>query len=361
MRKTTLLIMLLYAGDLVADDSDLPDWTVERISPMHEGISRWIDSSSRNLDRFFGSDDESLRISNKSYLRISNDFEWVESEGFSTDPSIRFKLDLPTTKERLRVIIESEPEESRGTLSEQGATRLRDDQSSNDSTVIGLSRLSDKDKRLQWDTRFGAGVKFRLPLDPYIRLSTERLWSLGDGLWQMESYNRLSWFNSDGYSVRSRLDVGRPLDNARHLRFLTNIQWQEDEDTLEFSESVEVSQILSGRSAVRYGAAFVGNSGSSPRINDYFLYSRYRRNLHRDILFVDIIPELHFPRDASFEPRWAFSLRFEMFFSGNVIDQQRESRDDEEMRESAQTHSLPGRERNAEDNSRRLFTADLLR
>ncbi|MFO7705295.1 MAG: hypothetical protein R6V43_09195, partial [Halopseudomonas sp.] len=121
MRKTPLLAMFLGMSFLCADgvladgldsssesDSDLPDWTVERISPVHEGVSRWIDASSRNLDGFFGSDDESRAVRNKSYLRIGSDFEWVESEGFSSDPSIRFKLDLPTTKERLRLIIESE-------------------------------------------------------------------------------------------------------------------------------------------------------------------------------------------------------------------------------------------------------------
>lgn len=341
MRNTLLLSLLLgasafYAGGLVADDSDLPDWTVERIRPLHEGVSRWVDASSRNLDGFFGRDEASQAVRNKSYLRLGNDFEWAESEGFSNDPSIRFKLDLPTTKQRLRLIIESEPEESRGTLSEQGSNRLRNDQTSTDSTVIGLSRLSDKDKTRQWDTRVGAGVKFRWPLDPYLRLSTERLWNLGDGPWQLESYNRLSWFNSDGYSARSRWDIGRALDHTRHLRFLTTLQWQEDEDTLELSESVEINQRLSRRSAMRYAAVIVGNSASSPRINDYFLLTQYRRNLHKDILFADIIPELRFPREANFEPRWALSLRLEMYFSGNVLERQQERQDNEDIQRRKQ-------------------------
>jgi hypothetical protein len=338
MRILFLSIMLLaYSGGLNADDSDLPDWTVERIRPVHDGVSRWVDAQSRNLDGFFGNDETRLSVNNKSYLRLGSDVEWVESEGFNIDPSIRFKLDLPTTKERLRLIIESEPEESRGTLSEQGTGRLRDAATNSDSTVIGLSRLSEKDKTRHWDTRVGAGVKFRLPLDPYMRLSSERLWSLGDGPWQLESYNRLSWFNSDGYSARSRWDIGRPLDDTRHMRFLTNIQWQEDVDTLELSQSAEINQILSRRSAMRYAAVVVGNSASRPRINDYYLLTQYRRNLHKDILFADVIPELHFPRETRFEPRWALSLRLEMYFSGNVIDRQQEKRINEDL----QTRDMP--------------------
>lgn len=69
---------------------------------------------------------------------------------------------------------------------------------------------------------------------------------------------------------------------------------------------------------MRYAAAMVGNSSSSPRINDYYLLTHYRRDLHREILYLDVIPELHFPRDANFDPRWAFTLRLEMLFRGDI-------------------------------------------
>lgn len=322
MHRAVACALILIALSSQAEEernSDLPSWTIEKLTPIHSSVSRWVDSSTRGLDGFFGTDD-SLSTTNKSYLRLSHELEWEEYRGLDSDPGLRFKLDLPTTKERLRLIIESEPEESRGTLSEQGSQRLRSDRTSSDSTVVGLSRLSGKDKTRNWDTKVGAGVKFRLPLDPYLRLSSERLWNLGEGPWQLESYNRLSWFNSDGYSARTRWDVGRPISGLRHLRFVSNLQWQEEEDTLEYSESAEINQLLSKRSAIRYAAVVVGNSMSRPRVNDYYVLTHYRRNLHREILFADIIPELHFPREVDFDPRWALTLRIEMLFSGNVID-----------------------------------------
>lgn len=30
---------------------------------------------------------------------------------------------------------------------------------------------------------------------------------------------------------------------------------------------------------------------------------------------MDLIPELHFDRDSDFEPRWAFTLRLELYLS----------------------------------------------
>lgn len=307
----------VLAGEAV-DDSDLPQWTVDRITPLHDRVSRWVSNTSRNIDGFFGTDAH-LHTSNRSYIRLTQEMEWEEGQGLSVDPGIRFKLDLPTTRERLRLIIESDPEETQGTLAEQGSQRLRGDSQTAGDTVVGLSRLTDRDWKQHWDTRFSAGIKVRLPLDPYLRWDAKRLWDLGDGPWMLASENRLSWFNSDGYFARTRWDLGRPLDERRHLRLVTNVQWQEDEDTLEFSEMAALDRILGSRSAIRYAAVVVGNSASNPRINDYYLQALYRRNLHREILFADVIPELHFHRDTGHQPRWGLTLRLEMFFMGDVI------------------------------------------
>ncbi|SDU11494.1 hypothetical protein [Halopseudomonas salegens] len=316
------LSIVFFASPVMAeeqqdgDDSDLPAWGEERVDRMHDSVSRWVTSTSRNLDGFISR--EYPDYDNTSYLRLRYTFDWEEAETNDHDLSVRFRLDLPTTEERLRLILESEPEESRGTLAEQGTGRLTEQQTSTSNTILGLSRLSGRDKREQWNFRTGAGIRLRLPLDPYVRVSAERLWGVGNGPWQLSSDNRASWFNKEGYSARSRWDLGRPLDERRHFRFVTTFQWQEDEDTLEFSESIELHQKLSNRSAMRYAAVMIGNSLSNPRINDYYLQAYYRRDIHRDRVFLDLIPELQFPRRANFDPRWAFTMRFELYFRGLI-------------------------------------------
>ncbi|MDL2197991.1 hypothetical protein QQF45_02805 [Halopseudomonas aestusnigri] len=314
------LMLLLTAGVTGADetnDSDLSPWAIDTITPIHDSVTRWVDNTARNIDGFFGTID-SDSVDNESYLRLSTDFDWAESEEFDIDPGIRFKLDVPTTEERLRLIIESDPEESRGTLEEQGAERLRNDTDGLGDTVAGLSRLGSRDKREGWHNRVGAGVKLHWPVNPYLRYSAERLWQLGDSPWQLSSYNRASWFEHDGYSARSRWDVGRPLDSTRHLRFVSQLQWQEDYDQLEFSQSAQLNKVLGKRSAIRYSAVIVGGSSSNPRVNDYYLQADYRRDIHRQYLYWDIVPALHFPREADFKPRWAISLRLEMLFRAQL-------------------------------------------
>lgn len=299
------------------NDSDLPLWANDQIDPLHDSVSRWVESTSRRIDGFFGTTD-ALSIENDSYLRITQGWRWKEGESFQHDLGARFRLDLPTTEERLRLIIESEPEETQGTLAEQDRQLVDDRPSGVESLRIGLNRLSRRDKTEQWNTQVGAGVRVRLPLDPYARVISQRLWTLGDGPWQLESDNRVSWFNKDGYSARTRWDLGRPVDENRHLRFISNVQWREEVDTLEASQAVELNRRIDRRRAIRYSAVVLGESASSPAIEDTYLQTRYRRDLHRGILFLDVAPSLHFPREADREPRWALDLRLEMYFRREI-------------------------------------------
>lgn len=294
-------------------DSDLPEWAETRVEPFRASIGNWVDNTSRNIDSFFGGD-QSASADNRSYLRLGQEIDWMEGEGTNGDISVRYRIDLPTTEDRLRLIIESDPEESQGTLAEQGSGRLYNDQRDRRTSTFGLDWLESRDKRENWSNRFGAGVRLRLPLDPYVRFTSERLWDLKDSPWQLESFNRLSWFNNSGYSARTEWDLGRPLSTNRHLRFITNVQWREEEDTLEYSEVVQLNQRLNSRSALRYSAIAIGESLSSPRMTNYYLQTRYRRDIHKGILFADVIPELHFQREVSYDPRWAMTLRVEMYF-----------------------------------------------
>ncbi len=299
------------------EDSDLPEWAEERIEPFRESVGNWVDNTSRRIDGFFGTD-EHMQVNNESYLRFGQEIDWMEGDGTRGDTTLRYRIDLPTSEDRLRLVIESDPEESQGTLEEQGSGRLANDQRDRRSSTLGLDWLESRDKRENWSNRVGAGVRLRLPLDPYVRFTSERLWQLGEGPWQLESNNRVSWFNNEGYSARTRWDVGRPLSERRHLRFITTVQWREEEDKLEYSEVAEINHRINRRSALRYSAIAIGESASNPRMTNYYLQTRYRRDLHKGILFADVIPELHFPRDVSYDPRWAMTLRLEMYFQRKI-------------------------------------------
>ncbi|WP_226911380.1 hypothetical protein [Gallaecimonas mangrovi] len=302
-------------------DSDLPDWAIKKIDPVYDLVSGWVDSTSRGIDGFFGSD-ESLKVDNHSYLRLSQEYILRQNLPDDEDLAVRYRLQLPTTEKRLKLIVESDPEETQGTLEQQAARDTRSGRfDGGQGAVIGLERQGKKeDKRQAWVNRFSGGVKLHLPPDPYVRYTAERLWQLGNSPWSLEFNGRLSWFNSDGYSARSLMDIGRPIDEKNNLRFVTQFQWQEDYDKLEFYQRAEWSQIINSRSAIRYSGVLVGQSAHNPRIDDYYVEAVYRRNIHKGLLFLDVSPGLHFPREADFDPSFQISVRIEIFFRGDIVN-----------------------------------------
>ncbi|WP_317933221.1 hypothetical protein [Halioxenophilus sp. WMMB6] len=299
----------LQAGE----SSDLPKWAVTTITPVHSIVSNWVDNSSRNIDSWFGTD-EFLDVDNHSYLRLSQEYQWFETEPFDSNLGLRFKLDLPTTRKRLKIVFENTPEETQTPIEEEGARTGNRDLQDNDSTVIGLEKETKPGRT--WRYRINAGVRLNIPLDPYVRLNGSRLWRISDSPWSLQADHRLSWFNSDGYSARSRWDLSRPLSSNRNLRSVTQLQWREVEDTLEFAQRFEINQLLGERNAIRYAWVMLGEGAGSPLLVDSYAQILFRRNLNDNYLFGDIVPELHFPEDSDYNPQWAITLRLELYFRG---------------------------------------------
>lgn len=297
-------------------ESDLPVWLQDRFEPVHYDLTRVVDNTARKLDQFFGTED-SLSVENQSFLRVALDTRLQPSDS-KLDPSVRFRVDLPTTKKRLRVIIESDIEEPLGRLSEQGVREVRGgERFDTNNSAIGLEQRSSKDPSQAWVQGLGLGVKFGAPLDPYVRYSAVRQWNFSESQWQVNSSSRVTQFNQRGLQVRTNLDVNRPVDEARTLRFQTYVESDERRDSTVFSQTAEINRVIDSRTALRYALIVVGEDRGENNIKDYVLQTYFRRDIHKNVLFMDIIPEIHFPTEGNRDPYVALTFRLEAFFRGN--------------------------------------------
>ena len=175
-------------------ESDLPVWLQERFEPVHYDLTEMVDDTERGIDQFFGTED-SLFVENQSFLRVALDTRLQPGES-KIDPSVRFRVDLPTTKKRLRLIIESDIEEPLSRLSEQGVREVRGgERFSTNNSAVGLEQRSSKDPTKAWVQGLGLGVKFGTPLDPYVRYSALRQWNFSESKWQVNSSSRVTQFN----------------------------------------------------------------------------------------------------------------------------------------------------------------------
>lgn len=298
------------------EDSDLPHWLSERITPVHYGLTTFVDNTSRSIDAFFGTD-ESQYADNKSFMRFSSELRLVEGNS-EADIGLRFKLDLPTTRRKLRLIIESDADEPLVATNQNNTNRFTEiNQFDASNSILGLEQGNEKNPNEAWRTRFGVGIKLRSPIDPYVRVTSTRQWDFENSPWQSNFNGRVTYFNEEGYVTRASFDIGRPLAADRAFRLLTQVEWQQERDEVVYVQSAEINRILDQRSALRYAALLVGDTARSKDLYDRVLQVYYRRDIHKKFLFADIIPELHFPTEDGTKPFAALTLRLEMYFRGD--------------------------------------------
>jgi hypothetical protein len=290
------------------------DW-LEKYYPHEQRIYGWVENTARSLDSFFGTDD-AWSTDNESWLRVTNDIRWDQTDQGAVDFRPRLKLDLPTASKRLHLLIENDTPEQR-TAAQEAVPSLRNVNNER-TTVFGLGTGLDT-WAPAWKKSLQGGVRVALPIDPYVRFIAKRDWDLA-GTWQLSSYNRLAWFNHDGYSAKSELKIGQPLVPRWRFDFITDLSWREDRDYLEFAESVNFSHVLSERSAINYALGAAGTGFQGPQITSYFFVADYRRNIARRIIFIDLIPELTYPREFGFNPRFGFTFRLELYFQKQIAD-----------------------------------------
>lgn len=297
------------------ESSDLPNWMARKISPVHYGLNEFVDNTSRGIDRFFGTD-ESLLVENKSFIRLGQSIRFVPG-GHSTDTSLRFRLDLPTTRKKLRLVIESNVSELDPLLGRDSEPNRNTDNIENSESTLGLESQSALKDPNEWDGRIGAGVRFRSGLDPYIRYTARKDFRFENSAWSAKSFNRLIYYDERGYQIRANVDFNRPLDHAWSFRALTQLDWQQFRKDTFYIQSFELNQIVDQRNAMRYAILFLGDTAQQPSLFDKVLQVYWRRDIHNKFVYLDVIPEYHWPGSSLQDPFFSLTLRLEMFFRAN--------------------------------------------
>ncbi|MCQ8897591.1 hypothetical protein NQT62_14205 [Limnobacter humi] len=306
--------------DATQVDTDLPDWMQPRVREVHYGLSEFVDSTSRSIDRFFGTDD-SLFVDNQSYLRIRQ--ELVTTRGNSaSDLSVRFRLDLPTAKRRIRLLIENEADDllDRQTVNRpNSANRFFDRQLEGNNSGLGLEQRGTGDGMGRWKNSLGAGVRVRSNLDPYVRVTSQRRFVLDEeDRWELNSFNRLTYFDKRGYVARVYYDLNHPLNEAQSVRLVGQAEWQEERHATAFSQSLEYNQVLDSRTGLRYAVIALGDTARQKSVFDYVLQAYWRRDIHKKFIFLDVVPEWHMPTEPNISDYWALIFRLEVFFGGRL-------------------------------------------
>jgi hypothetical protein len=261
-----------------------------------------------DIDRFFG-DDRNYQEANDSVLQM----DLVRVAGYGGEkkiiPAVRAKVHLPIAEQRMHLVLETNPDKNAGTDPKQTQPLQK---STSPQSYAAALRYEKADAE-RWHFSADSGVKFQgLHTAPFARSRASL--AIPKGEWRIKVAESVFWFNTLGVGETTQLDFERPISAPLLFRATSTAAWLNNTQNFDLRQDFTLFHTLDERNALLYQTSVVGVSHPQVQVTDYVVLMLYRYRLHRDWMFVELSPQLHFPKEMNFHSSPMFSLRLEMLF-----------------------------------------------
>jgi hypothetical protein len=133
--------------------------------------------------------------------------------------------------------------------------------------------------------------------------------------WRMKVAQSVFWFHSIGAGETTQLDMEHFLSNMALFRASSNATWLHDKQNFDLRQDASVYHNLGERDALLYQASVIGVSRPQLQVTEYVMLILYRYRLHRNWMFFELSPQLHFPKVDNFKSNPQLSMRLEVLFN----------------------------------------------
>jgi hypothetical protein len=264
------------------------------------------------VDRFFGSD-RNYQDANDSVMQL--DIMRVSGYGGNRSfvLSARANVHLPIAEKKLHLLLETDPDKNatvdpRQTLSPPLA------QPSGLQSYAAALRIEEVAAE-KWHFNLDGGLKFAgLNTAPFAR--TGAVLAVPLDLWRVRFSETAYWFNTTGVGETTELDLDRPISEPVSFRATSVAVWLDRTQYFDMRQDLTVFHKLDERTALMYQASAFAVSRPNTVVTEYVVLMLYRYRLHREWMFFEVSPQLHFPRALNFHNNAMLSLRLEMLFDG---------------------------------------------
>lgn len=263
-----------------------------------------------SIDRFFG-DERHYQEANDSVMQL----DITRVMGYSGEPkfvwSASANVRLPIAEQKLHLILETDPDKKVVVDSKKIQSPQLKQPASPQSYAAAL-RI-EKIEAERWHYSADAGIKFAgLYSKPFARARARLAVPLE--LWRMTLAETAFWFNNTGVGATTQFDLERPITDPLMFRSSSNATWLNDRQNFDLRQDFTFIHAWDERTALLYQASVIGVSRPQAQVSDYVLLVLYRYRLHREWTYLDLSPQLHFPRGNGYRASPLLSLRLEILF-----------------------------------------------
>ena len=300
------------SGKCKKADTEEQEW----IDEVQRGVYSGVCGAAAWFDGLFGTP-RFDQDSNETYGRIGLYETLDRRDNLDTRLKFRARLALPAFQNRARITLgrgdEQELVEDRPPDSGDPRPAVLDPQT-DDAWLLGLGYAKQNDLEKGFD--FGIGVRLRFPVDPYVKASYRR-----NVIFNEKNMLRFRetpfWRDSRGFGETTQIAFDHLLSPRLLLRWNNIGTIAEDTEGLDWGSGVTAYQSFGRRRAISYSVLVSGETGADVPLQNYGVEVRYRRQVWRSWLFVELLGSVTWPRETLDEKREinpGIGAGFEMFF-----------------------------------------------
>jgi hypothetical protein len=290
-----------------------PEPLLDRTQARVESV---VTGTAQVVDNIFGSADVEEEAS-VTRGRLSVGGQWDQRDGLRERLRLKARFALPALEERTSLFlgrgdvndfVDGSGDDNIDTL----PNRFNDFQDEDWLLGIGYSR----DARLRRGWSFGVGVRMKTPLEPFVRATYRWHRAFGeDWLWRVEPRVFVQSQRGAGISVQNVLD--HVFNDTWLLRSFSVVVAEEEVEGLSWTSKLVAYQNLSKKHALSYAIYGTGETDYEVPLRDCGFELRYRRQISREWLFIELLSYMNWPRDFLIEERErniGVGIEFEMQF-----------------------------------------------
>lgn len=286
---------------------EVQDYTsIEFLDWSQSVASGYVESLNDSVDSFFiGAffDEEQVEDeSSGSNGRLF--FSSRREDGLSPDYQLglNLRLVLPKTRDRFKLLLETDEDED----DESESNALNTAENVTYSTALRV----EVDEGENWKTSFDNGVRWAGEAVFFSRIRARRQ-DYFDA-WKTRVLQTVSWRTDEEWGANFDTYALRPIDIEHYFRVDFNADYLLTDDFANLETGVSIFKEINYRSVMSLELEFKGNTQEYSKVSNTILSLSYRRKVFADYFYVELIPEVAWPREFEYEATPAFTILFEM-------------------------------------------------
>ena len=278
------------------------------LDKTHNILSHSVIGLSDSIDSLFGNeriDEEDKR----SRLKFNFTSSLVEGQGFKNRFRTSLRLVFPRLEKKLALVVKDISDSFKQEDGDEGQSDLSDaTKETGLGTYLHWFTAEERNFRLNND----AGVRFISPLDPFVRMRLRKSWYPSMDF-ELRLTGNIFWFKSKGFGHRWRFEADRKVSEKYLFRFDNQASWVQRDGFFNFSHGPVIFHKINSKNVISYGSA-VESTSHSVEVQNYKAYVGYRSQFYQDWLYIEIQPEVNYPREREFRLTPILHFKIETVF-----------------------------------------------